>query len=156
MPTALLADWFQQPYVRVEIKRSNFLLGFLIITRKCLDNCAWERKFCATSWVVTFSGFILQNLMDFSYATERRILKRFLLWSVKARCLGKCHVDMGSILCKMLWNNCKLDSNGQKLKQKLFKRGEFCKRPTFRQKRVKSRKRWDIFCNQWLFPPKII
>lgn len=27
MPTDLLADWFQQPYVHVEMKSSNFLLG---------------------------------------------------------------------------------------------------------------------------------
>lgn len=28
MPTDFLADWFQQPYVHVEMKNSNFLLGF--------------------------------------------------------------------------------------------------------------------------------
>lgn len=44
MPADLLADWFQQPYVRVEMKSNNLTFGLLIVSRKCLDKSVWGKK----------------------------------------------------------------------------------------------------------------
>lgn len=64
MPTDFLADWFQQPYVHVEMKNSNFLLGF------------WS---------------LLENVLITDHEKERFMCQDFMGWDffwVFAECYG--------------------------------------------------------------------
>lgn len=77
MPTDLLADWFQQPYVHVEMESSNLIfLPFLnSLQEKCRSISAWERNFyvsrlCDAVYYLTFNRLYLRNMNHDSKAPD--------------------------------------------------------------------------------------